>query len=66
MNIREFKNPPSQALFWMITGPVCASMVLLTIIIITWGRPRAIAFRKKVRERLKPFAGKRIGDIEGQ
>ncbi|PUU82940.1 hypothetical protein B9Z19DRAFT_1190008 [Tuber borchii] len=66
MNIKEFKNPPSQVFFWLISGPICAAMVLLTVIIISWGRPRAVKFRDNLRKKLPLFPKKKIKDIEDQ
>ena len=66
MNIKEFKNPPSQHLFWLISGPVCAAMVLLTVIIISWGRPRAVKFRKDLREKLTQSTKTKVEYIENR
>jgi len=67
MNVKEFKNNPSQVLFWVISGPICAVMVLITIIIISWGRPGAVAFRKKAIQGLMGiFTKKKKGDTESQ
>ena len=66
MNLKEFNPRPSRRIFWVISGLVCAAMVLLTVIIISWEGPRAINFRRKVRQKLKRSAKKKLCDIESQ
>jgi len=66
-NIKEFnKNPISQRDFWRTTGPVCAALVLLTIVIITWERPGIVEFRGDPKKKLKEFTKKTMDDLKNQ
>ena len=62
-NIKEFNaNPLSRLEFWRITGPVCAGITLLALVIISWERLR-LAY---VGDGLVSPHEKREGDIESQ
>ena len=62
-NIKEFNEHPLSRLdFWRITGPVCAGITLLALVIISWERLR-LAY---VKNKLDSFREKRRRDIEAQ
>jgi len=62
-NIKELTdNPLSRRQFWRITGPLCAGITLLTIIIISWERLRWV-YR---RVRLARYNMRRERGIEAQ
>ena len=45
-NIKGFSgNPLSRRDFWLTTGPVCLGVIVLSVILISWERPRWARFR---------------------
>jgi len=62
-NIKEFNNNPlSRREFWVITGPVCAGLALLAVILLLLGSPRATRFLRNAAG-YKPSG---TADIENQ
>lgn len=60
-NIKEFNaNPLSRSDFWRTTGPVCAGITILALILISWERLRSAY----VREKPYSFREKRGRDVE--
>jgi len=49
-NIKEFNDHPlSRNDFWKITGPLCAGIILLAVVITFWERPLVANFRESFR-----------------
>ncbi|CUS12892.1 unnamed protein product [Tuber aestivum] len=72
-NIKEFNTSPiSRRDFWSITGPTCAGIILLTIIIIFWQHQVGKKFTAYGRKIFAPSAGglnsskRRMFDLENQ
>ena len=64
-NIKEFKEHPlSRTDFWLTTGPLCAAIIVLAIIIIFWKHSPGSRFRAYVRWKLGLPPKKKIGDDE--
>jgi len=53
-NIKEFNgNPISRVYFWSTTAPVTAGVMVLTVMIILWGRPWMVRWRSLAREKFR-------------
>ncbi|CUS12893.1 unnamed protein product, partial [Tuber aestivum] len=64
-NIKEFNaSPISRRDFWMVTGPVCGGIILLTVVIIFWERLVGRRFRAYASQKLSPKW--KIDGIESQ
>jgi len=56
-NIKEFNDHPlSRNDFWQITGPLCAGIILLAVIITFWERRPIVRFRS--------YVGRKLGLVE--
>ncbi|RPB03053.1 hypothetical protein L873DRAFT_1841385 [Choiromyces venosus 120613-1] len=70
-NITEFndQHPISIRDFWLTTGPVCAGVITLTVLIIIWKRPEMANIKKDVKRKLGISDSKKkknSGDLEMQ